>query len=161
MVFNLLHRRNSQTSTCSSSSSSSSSSSTSSFYSPLEPVVGDLPHELYERQPTLPSSKKKNSKSSKCSLDVEKDSWSNPFSFPRSHTHHHVCPKHGIRHDPFLALPGRDARSFEERSYDRGKKVPLRKTKSMKSETSSSSPTSDTRISLFIHLNSNEIVKLP
>ncbi|GAA6019858.1 hypothetical protein JCM11491_004856 [Sporobolomyces phaffii] len=124
MVFKLLQRRTSQASSIASStstSSSASSSSSSSMYSPLEAVQGALPRELFEA--ATPSKK-----AVKCSLELEKESWSNPFSFPRSHTRHHVCPKHGIRHDPFLALPGRDERSFETGQY-REKKVSLRKTK--------------------------------
>jgi hypothetical protein len=37
-------------------------------------------------------------------------------SFPRNHTTHVRCPKHGIVHDPALALPERNSRetsSFE------------------------------------------------
>ncbi|GAA5889589.1 hypothetical protein JCM16303_006973 [Sporobolomyces ruberrimus] len=119
MAFKLLQRRSSQASSI--ASSASVSSSTSSFYAPLEPVEGTLPRELYETPKPM-------KQSVKCSLETERDSWSNPFSFPRSHTHHHVCPKHGIRHDPFLALPGRDERSFETGHY-KPTKIAMRKTK--------------------------------
>ncbi|GAA5982437.1 hypothetical protein JCM5350_000410 [Sporobolomyces pararoseus] len=122
MVFKLLQRRSSQAST---SSATSSTSSTSSLYSPLEEVQGTLPKELFEAP-------KQSKKAIKCTLDIEKEAWSNPFSFPRSHTHHRVCPKHGIRHDPFLALPGREERSFECGQYKTSKKVDLRKTKTNK-----------------------------
>ncbi|GAA5949039.1 hypothetical protein JCM3765_003990 [Sporobolomyces pararoseus] len=118
MVFKLLQRRSSQAST-------SSSTSVSSLYSPLEEVQGCLPRELFETP-------KPSKRSVKCTLEIEKEAWSNPFSLPRSHTHHHVCPKHGIRHDPFLALPGREERSFECGQYKTTKKINLRKTKTNK-----------------------------
>ncbi|GAA5846434.1 hypothetical protein JCM3766R1_001888 [Sporobolomyces carnicolor] len=130
MVFKLLHRRSSQTS-CSSSSSTESIESTSSqasFYAPLEPVEGSLPKELYAASRSTPPKR-----DAKCTLDVEREAWSNPFSFPRAHTHHHVCPKHGIRHDPFLALPGREERSFECGQYKiKPTKIAMRKTKTNK-----------------------------
>ncbi|GAA5930443.1 uncharacterized protein JCM15063_004806 [Sporobolomyces koalae] len=125
MVFYRMHRRASSraSSVCSTSSASSSSSSTSSYYEPFEEIQGNVPHELVE----LP----KPASTKRCTLEVERESWSNPFSFPRSHTHHHVCPKHGIRHDPFLALPGREERSFETGHY-KPKKISLRKIKTNK-----------------------------
>ncbi|GAA5930202.1 uncharacterized protein JCM15063_004743 [Sporobolomyces koalae] len=125
MVFHLMRRRASQASSLSSTSSASSASSnSSSFYEPFEEIQGNVPHELVE----LP---KPASTKQRCSLEVERESWSNPFSFPRSHTHHHVCPKHGIRHDPFLALPGREERSFETGHY-KPNKIDFRKTKTNK-----------------------------
>ncbi|GAA5895900.1 uncharacterized protein JCM6883_001651 [Sporobolomyces salmoneus] len=121
MGFGFLQRRCSQ---ASSISSTSSDTSTASLYFPLEPVEGKVPKELHG----LPKSTKG---AAKCTLDIEKDAWSNPFSFPRSHTHHHMCPKHGLRHTPFLALPGRDERTFEAGQY-RVTKVALRKSKTNK-----------------------------
>ncbi|GAA5890034.1 hypothetical protein JCM6882_009208 [Rhodosporidiobolus microsporus] len=38
------------------------------------------------------------------------------FSFPRNHTHHRVCPRHGIVHDPALALPERDSRTASSKA---------------------------------------------
>uniref|UniRef100_A0A0K3CJ75 BY PROTMAP: gi/342319407/gb/EGU11356.1/ Rab guanyl-nucleotide exchange factor [Rhodotorula glutinis ATCC 204091] n=1 Tax=Rhodotorula toruloides TaxID=5286 RepID=A0A0K3CJ75_RHOTO len=52
----------------------------------------------------------------RCTLDSEDEKFDSIFSFPRNYTTHVRCPKHGIVHDPALALPERNSRetsSFE------------------------------------------------
>ncbi|GAA5922693.1 hypothetical protein JCM3775_006102 [Rhodotorula graminis] len=100
-------------------SSSASSTSTSAFgsfastsswsshgaFDFLEPVESTLPHDIVDWSLKMPSRR-----SPVCSLA----STSQPslYSFPRGHTTHAVCPKHGIVHDAALALPERDSRSL-------------------------------------------------
>ncbi|GAA6062925.1 hypothetical protein JCM10212_007156 [Sporobolomyces blumeae] len=133
MVFHLALRRSSQaslslrrtsaSSRSSSVSSTSSSTSGASLYEPLEQPAGAVPHELVEASIATNDSKArtshsrvkhhalKSSPAPQCTLELERERWTS-FSFPSNHTHHHVCPKHGIRHNAALALPGRDERSF-------------------------------------------------
>ncbi|GAA5905721.1 hypothetical protein JCM8208_000877 [Rhodotorula glutinis] len=108
----------SRSSSASSSTSTSSSAfgsfaSTSSWSSHgafdfLEPVESTLPHDIVDWSLKVPS--RRSHASPVCSLA----SASRPslYSFPRAHTTHAVCPKHGIVHDAALALPERDSRSL-------------------------------------------------
>ncbi|BGP17477.1 hypothetical protein JCM10213_004427 [Rhodosporidiobolus nylandii] len=113
-----LHRRSSSSSSASSSSSSSYPStpaltaSTSSTFDLLEPVspAGELPHQfVLERSlaaPTRSLSAKATGKRPECN----RSSLDSPFSFPMGHTKHEKCPRHGIVHDPKLAMPEREER---------------------------------------------------
>ncbi|GEM08901.1 BTB/POZ domain containing protein [Rhodotorula toruloides] len=85
----------------------------------LEPVdLSSLPVELVAaslKQPTKAHSHS-HSHHPRCTLDSEDEKFDSVFSFPRNHTTHVRCPKHGIVHDPALALPERNSReasSFE------------------------------------------------
>ncbi|GAA5832657.1 hypothetical protein JCM11251_001400 [Rhodosporidiobolus azoricus] len=112
------------------------SASTASTFDLLEPVDQDeLPHLfVVERSLAAPSSKShptyhgqqshsshthshSHSKRPRCSLhDSFEGEKQSVFSFPRNHTTHSVCPRHGIVHDPALALPDRDSRSASSSS---------------------------------------------
>ncbi|GJN90177.1 hypothetical protein Rhopal_003176-T1 [Rhodotorula paludigena] len=94
-------------------STASSWSSSGDSFDLLEPVSLDLPHDLVEaslRQPT----RRQVQSQSRCSLSSDDEKMS-IFSFPRNHTSHSVCPRHGIVHDPALALPARDSRHASSR----------------------------------------------
>ncbi|GAA5839537.1 hypothetical protein JCM9279_005971 [Rhodotorula babjevae] len=102
------------TSTSSSTSAFGSFASTSSSWSShgafdfLEPVESTVPHDIVDWSLKTPS--RRAHASPVCSLASE--SRPSLYSFPRSHTTHAVCPKHGIVHDAALAIPERDSRSL-------------------------------------------------
>ncbi|KWU43771.1 hypothetical protein RHOSPDRAFT_34748 [Rhodotorula sp. JG-1b] len=124
-----LSRRSSDASTSSAtpslaSSSGVSSSTWSSFgttYDLLEPIQGPFPRDLVDSS----QSPKKRSSSSRrssagprpaCTLQ-KNERLDSIFSFPRNHTKHDVCPRHGIVHDPALALPERDSREATDSDH--------------------------------------------
>ncbi|KAM0791718.1 hypothetical protein ACM66B_003987 [Microbotryomycetes sp. NB124-2] len=100
------------------SSSSSSSVESSSSWSSLEPVSSSLPQELYSLNVTESSTVDHrhhcNASSAHC------------YSLGKNP----VCPKHGIRHNPCLALPKREGRSLSSSSTDSAKSTTS--TKSLK-----------------------------
>ncbi|BGP25665.1 hypothetical protein JCM10295v2_004598 [Rhodotorula toruloides] len=109
----------SSASTLASSTASTRSTVASSTFDLLEPVdLSSLPVELVAaslKQPTKAHSHS-HSHHPRCTLDSEDEKFDSVFSFPRNHTTHVRCPKHGIVHDPALALPERNSReasSFE------------------------------------------------
>ncbi|TNY17330.1 hypothetical protein DMC30DRAFT_200009 [Rhodotorula diobovata] len=111
---------------------SSSSWSSDGAFDLLEPVESSLPHDIVtlsalKPQATVKSASRRHhghhhsSSTAACSLLAEPAAFS-PFSFPRNHTTHARCPKHGIVHDPALALPQRDSRSLSSTSSSRSMK---------------------------------------
>ncbi|BGP41320.1 hypothetical protein JCM10449v2_005297 [Rhodotorula kratochvilovae] len=93
---------------------STSSWSSDGAYDLLEPVEGTLPHEIVEVARKEPSRRHENHQhsSSKLPCTLHAESTTSIFSFPRNHTSHARCPRHGIVHDPALSLPERDSRSL-------------------------------------------------
>ncbi|GAA6050740.1 hypothetical protein JCM3770_006602 [Rhodotorula araucariae] len=93
---------------------STSSWSSDGAYDLLEPVEGTIPHDIIEAALKQPSrqhdSEHHPSRSSKLSCTLHTESTTSIFSFPRNHTAHSRCPRHGIVHDPALSLPERDSR---------------------------------------------------
>ncbi|GAA5849338.1 hypothetical protein JCM8547_006518 [Rhodosporidiobolus lusitaniae] len=148
-LFDLARRPSSFSSARTSSTPSSSPpaspalshASTSSTFDLLEPVSpSELPHLfVVERSLAAPSSMPKSGSSSRshhhhhrhhthehktrrppCTLnDAVEGEKQSIFSFPRNHTTHLVCPRHGIVHDPALAIPERDSRDTSSGSSTR------------------------------------------
>ncbi|GAA5871165.1 hypothetical protein JCM3774_006810 [Rhodotorula dairenensis] len=132
-----ISRRSSDASTSSAtpslaSSSAASSSSWSSFgttYDLLEPIEGAYPRDLlesYSSPSPSPPLKKRPSPSRRhsahgsrpaCTLHSQEERLDSIFSFPRNHTKHEVCPRHGIVHDPALALPERNSRGASDSDH--------------------------------------------
>ncbi|BGP71457.1 hypothetical protein RTBOTA2_004557 [Rhodotorula toruloides] len=112
----------SSVSTLASTTASTRSTIASSTFDLLEPVdLSHLPVELVAaslKQPTKSHSHAHHHHEHRprCTLDSEDEKFDSIFSFPRNYTTHVRCPKHGIVHDPALALPERNSRetsSFE------------------------------------------------
>ncbi|GAA5987393.1 hypothetical protein JCM10908_001937 [Rhodotorula pacifica] len=109
-------------SSASSPSSSSSWSSLGPSYDLLEPIEGAYPRDLVEYSSSpmkRPSPSRKHSHGSRpaCTLHSRDERLDSIFSFPRNHTKHEVCPRHGIVHDPALALPERDSREATDSDH--------------------------------------------
>lgn len=124
-----LSRRSSDASTSSAtpslaSSSTSSSSTWSSFgttYDLLEPIQGAFPRDIISssspnKRPN-PSRRPSHTRRPPCTLHSHNERLDSVFSFPRNHIKHDICPRHGIVHDPALALPERDSREATDSDH--------------------------------------------